>query len=208
MKRIKKFQELGIIVLILLLNTYNLFGQEPSEVRKLAVESNHSSLLFSVPISNGITRITGKFNDYSITMMYDENDLSTTTIEAVIQVASIDTGIADRDQHLLSVDFFDATTYPTITFRSKTITPNEKGFVATGDFTMRGITKELAIPFVTTGKDGKNTFGFTARLTLNRMDHGVGSGFKHDSMENFLGEEIGVEIDFWTKKWKPRKLKE
>jgi polyisoprenoid-binding protein YceI len=67
---------------------------------------------------------------------------------------------------------------------------------------MHGVKKTIEFPLKITGKDGENTIGFSSRLTLNRVDYGVGSDFKHTSMDNFLSKDIHVEIDFWTKKKK------
>ncbi len=179
------------------------------ETKKLAVESNHSTLLFSVPISNGITRITGKFNDYTVELDLNEDDFTKSTLAVTIKVASIDTGIDSRDEHLQSADFFDVENHPHITFVSKKVVKSENGYIVIGAFTMRGVTKEMELPLVFTGRDGKNTFGFSSRLSLNRADYGVGTSFKHDSMDNFIGEMIDVEIDFWTKKRKsPKKTEE
>ncbi|MDC8003830.1 YceI family protein [Aureisphaera galaxeae] len=183
------------------------FGQD-KELKKLTVESNHSTLLFSVPISGGITRIAGKFNDYSMELDMDEDDFTQSKLSVTIQVNSIDTGIPARDEHLLTADFFDVETYPEITFVSETIERTRRGYVVIGTFTMKGVSKTLRLPLEQTGKDGKNTFGFSSRLSINRMDYGVGSDFKHDSMDNFLGERIHVEIDFWTKKRKAPKKTE
>ncbi|MBX2826938.1 MAG: YceI family protein [Flavobacteriaceae bacterium] len=194
------------LLLIMALAILPVMGQE-KELKKLTVESNHSTLQFSVPISSGITRVTGKFIEYDMEMDMDEN-LAPTRLQVTIQVNSIDTGIPGRDEHLLTADFFDSETYPEITFVSDTIQRTRRGYVATGQFTMKGVSKTLRIPLQKTGRDGKNTFGFTSRLSINRMDYGVGADFKHDSMDNFIGERIHIEIDFWTKKRKTPKKEE
>lgn len=175
-------------------------GQE--ETRMLTVEPNHSTVQFIVPISNGITRVTGKFNDYIIDIDYNETDFTKSKISVSIKAASIDTGIDARDDHLRTEDFFYIDKFPEITFTSKEIIKKGESFLVKGLFTMHGVSKEIEFPLIITGKDGKNTIGFSTRLTLNRVDYGVGADFKHSSMENFLSEDIHVEIDFWTKKKK------
>ena len=90
----------------------------------------------------------------------------------VIKAASINTGIERRDNHLRSADFFDVAKYPEITFQSKKIEKKGKGLVAVGDFTMHGVTKEIALPFTVSGvsKDpatGKTT---TARLLAKSLN--------------------------------------
>jgi polyisoprenoid-binding protein YceI len=176
---------------------------------RLAVEPNHSTILFSVPISNGMTRVTGKFKEYTMDIEYDSIQFTNSKILVNIKAASIDTGIDGRDDHLRTADFFDTETYPEISFVSTSITEiDSTHFLLLGDFTMHGVSKQIEVPLVLNGKDGKYTLGFSARLSLNRTDYGVGSDFKHSSMENFIGDEIGVEIDFWTKKWKAPKTEE
>ena len=180
------------------------FTSDQSDTRPLTVESNHSTVQFVVPISNGITRITGKFNDYTIDIAYNDSDFTKSKISTIIKAESIDTGIDARDDHLRTADFFDVEKYPEITFTSKEIIKKGESFLVKGLFSMHGVSKSIEFPLIITGKDGDNTIGFSTRLTLNRFDYGVGAGFKHSSMENFLSEDIHVEIDFWTKKKKKK----
>jgi polyisoprenoid-binding protein YceI len=195
-----------IIVVLLCLSVLMMsFMSDQSDTRPLVVESNHSTIQFIVPISNGITRVTGKFNEYSIDIDYDDSDFTKSIISATIQAKSIDTGIDARDEHLRTVDFFDVEKYPEITFESTEISKKGETFLVSGLFTMHGVSKNIEFPLIITGKDGENTIGFSTRLTLNRIDYGVGAEFKHSSMENFLSEDIHVEIDFWTKKKKQPK---
>ena len=179
-----------------------LFSSTPltGQTVQLEVEPNHSSLGFSIPIG-GFTRVTGKFNDIAINLDYVNNDMAQSSVEAIIQVKSINTGIPARDEHLLSADFFDAEKYPTITFKSTKIFPFEDRFLAIGTFSMHGVTQEVVLPFKIVKADG-NTLGIQIRTQLNRLDYGVAKDFKHTSMPDFLGEIIDVEIDFWTRKKK------
>ncbi|MEZ4795845.1 MAG: YceI family protein [Flavobacteriaceae bacterium] len=189
----------ALLVLTMFITSYKA---DDTETRPLTVESNHSTVQFIVPISNGITRVTGKFNEYSIDIDYNDEDFTQSTISATIKVESIDTGIDARDDHLLTVDFFDVEQFPEITFISEEIIKKDDSFLIKGKFTMHGVSKTIEFPLIITGKEGENTIGFSSRLTLNRVDYGVGADFKHSSMENFLSEDIHVEIDFWTKKKK------
>lgn len=181
---------------------FSSFTSDQSDTRPLTVESNHSTIQFVVPISNGITRITGKFNDYTIDIDYNDSNFTKSKISTTIKAESIDTGIDARDDHLRTSDFFDVEQFPEITFISEVITKKGESFLVKGLFTMHGVTKTIEFPLIITGKDGENTIGFSTRLTLNRIDYGVGADFKHSSMENFLSEDIHIEIDFWTKKKK------
>ncbi|MEL6812571.1 MAG: YceI family protein [Bacteroidota bacterium] len=195
----------ALIAFCLLGIKFNAQVQAESDLLKLAVESNHSTILFSVPISNGITRITGNFSDYAIDIDYVDNDLAKSNVTVTIQSTSIDTGIDGRDEHLRTSDFFDIANYPEIKFESNIIQKTNIGYVAVGDFTMHGITKPMEIPIQITGRDGTYTFGFSSRFSIKRSDFDLGTEFKHTSIENFLGDEISVEVDFWTKKRKEKK---
>ena len=200
----KRHYSLMLSCLLCLTVSLSSFNSPEPNVKKLAVESNHSTVLFSVPISNGITRITGKFTEFSIDIDLVDEDFEKSKIKAVILTQSIDTGIPGRDDHLRTIDFFDTERFPEITFTSENIIKTEDGFVAKGNFQLHGITKQLQIPFVVTGKDGENTIGLSSRLTIKRSDFNLGTEFQHTDMENFIGDEIGVEIDFWTKKRKEK----
>lgn len=203
-----KLKSIRIFLLIGTLAVLSSFGALVFDFTRLNVESNHSTIQFYVPISNGITRMSGKFTDYSMDIAYDSINFTNSKILVNIKAESINTGIDGRDEHLRTADFFDTEAFPEITFLSTSIVENEEGsYLVDGDFTMRGITKNIQLPLTITGKDGKYTVGFSSRLVLNRMDYNIGSDFKHTSMDNFIGEEITIEIDFWTKKWKAPKTK-
>jgi polyisoprenoid-binding protein YceI len=187
----------ALLVLTMFITSYKA---DETETRPLTVEPNHSTVQFIVPISNGITRVTRKFNEYSIDIDYNDEDFTQSIISATIKVESINTGIDTRDDHLRTADFFDVEQFPEITFFSEKIIKKDDSFLIKGKFTMHGVSKTIEFPLNITGKEGENTIGFSSRLTINRVDYGVGSDFKHTSMDNFLSEDIHVEIDFWTKK--------
>lgn len=168
----------------------------------LVAETNHSTVQFSVPISRGITRITGKFNTYTITLTLPDGDLTRATIKAVIQAASINTGAPGRDEDLKSEDFFDAAKYPEIVFTSDRVEKTADGYLATGTLQLHGVAKIIQLPFTITERRNETTIGFRCRTSLRRTDYGVGTTFKHTTDDQFIADEIGIEIDFWTKKAK------
>ncbi|MBT8284511.1 MAG: YceI family protein [Flavobacteriaceae bacterium] len=172
-----------------------------SQIRKLTVEPNHSTIGFNISIA-GFTQVTGKFTDYELNLDWNESSMDSSKISTVIKVKSIDTGIPDRDAHLRTADFFDEEKYPHITFESDSILQIDySNFKAFGKFTMHGVTKDFVFPFQIV-KIENNTVGIRSRTTLNRQDYGVGSEFKHSAMPDFLSDIIEVEIDFWTRKRK------
>ena len=191
---------LGLMAIIFMSSAIR--SQEESNIRKLTAETNHSSLIFSVPIANGITRITGRFNEFSIDMNLVNDDLEQSSIWATIKTESIDTGIGGRDEHLRTEDFFNTEKYPEITLESKEIKKMGNMYLMIATLTMHGVSKDIQVPIEMTGRDGKNTFGFKARFSVNRTEFGVGNSFQHTDIENFLAEDIDVEVDFWTKRRK------
>lgn len=172
-----------------------------AQTKKLTVEPNHSTVGFHISIA-GFTRVTGKFMDYDIDLDWNEKVLDSCHVTATIKVESIDTGIPDRDAHLRTADFFDIENHPEIVFQSDSIRQIDYShFEAHGQFSMHGMSQAFILPFQIVKID-KNTIGIRSRTSLNRKEYGVGSGFQHTSMPNFLSDMIAVEIDLWTKKRK------
>ncbi len=132
-----------------------------------------------------ISEVSGRFNDVAGEVTLDKDAL--TAAKATIQVKSVDTGIAKRDDHLRTPDFFDAAQFPTITFESMKV---EKDKI-TGKFTMHGVTKEIAMPVTVKGpiKDpwGNTRIALSAETTLNRTDYGMKSMMG-------VGDEVKIKI--------------
>jgi polyisoprenoid-binding protein YceI len=173
-----------------------------SSASELNVDAPHSNVGFSIPILGGLSQVKGKFTEFTVTINYDEKDVTKSSVNAVIKAASIDTGIAQRDTHLRTKDFFDVEKYPEITFKSSRVEKKGKGMVAHGTFTMHGVSKEIALPITMTGKfvnpETKATvYGFVANLKINRMDYGI--SYARKGSENFLGNEVDIELAILTK---------
>lgn len=172
-----------------------------AQTKKLQAETNHSSVVFEIPVA-GFTLVNGRFNTFTIEMDWNVAHPDSSTIRAKIHSNSIDTGIDDRDAHLRSEDFFNATKYPYIEFISDSIQRvNYANFKAFGTLNMHGVEKPYVLPLELVKADG-NTLGFRSRTSLNRLDYGVGKDFIHSSMPDFLPDTILVRIDFWTKRRK------
>ncbi len=172
------------------------------------VEPNHSTIGFVVPIAGGITKVTGKFTDFKITLSWQEpitkdSDITKCSINAAIKAASINTGNSDRDKDLQGADFFEAEKYPEITFQSKLVKKKGDEYLMIGDLAMRGKTKTIEMPVVVTGmsptEDGRPVWGFSTQLKLNRKEFDIGTDWVHSAIPNFIGDEVTVEIDLWTR---------
>jgi polyisoprenoid-binding protein YceI len=182
------------------------FAPVYSAVTKYAADAAHSNIGFSMPILGGLSQVRGKFTDFTVEIVYDDQDVTKSTVNAVIKATSIDTGIERRDAHLRNADFFDVEKFPEITFRSSRIERKGKDFVAHGTFTMHGVSKEIALPFTVNGvrkdeKSGKTTLGATARTTLNRRDFGI--SYSRADNPTFLGDMVEVELNIITRAASP-----
>lgn len=198
---IKKFFILPLLVLIVASASFF------AATTKYETDAAHSNIGFSVPIAGGLSHVRGKFTDFNVAIVYDDKDISKSSVNAVIKATSVDTGIERRDAHLRTADFFDVEKNPEITFKSSRIEKKGKGFIAHGMFTMRGVAKEIALPFTINGvsrdeKTGKTTLGVTARTTLNRKDYGV--SFSRPDNPNFLGDMIDIELNIITRAGSPQ----
>jgi polyisoprenoid-binding protein YceI len=176
-------------------------------VTKYDIDAAHSNIGFSVPIAGGLSNVRGKFNEFTVTIVYDDKDVTKSSVEAVIKAASIDTGIEKRDAHLRNPDFFDVEKYPEITFKSSRIEKKGKDFIAHGTFSMHGVSKEIAIPFTVNGvttdaKTRKTVLGATGRTTVNRRDYGI--NFARPDNPTFLGDAIEIELNLITRAASPQ----
>jgi polyisoprenoid-binding protein YceI len=174
-----------------------------------SVDTAHSNVGFSVPIAGGLASVSGKFGQFSVNLNFDETDITKSTVEATIKADSINTGIAGRDTHLKTPDFFDVAKYPEITFKSKKVEKKGKSLMLTGDFSMHGVTKEISFPFTLVGncydqkaKTVAPPCGFSANLKINRADYGITYARKDDA--NFIGTVIDVNLNLLAVKPKPK----
>lgn len=173
----------------------------------LKLEPNHSSIGFQIPIAGGITKVRGSFSSFDVKINWDKDDITKSTVTAEIEASSISTANADRDNDLRTEQFFDVENHPKIIFTSTQIKKNGKGYIAIGDLTMRGVTREVQLDFVVNGAPGADQryLGISISGSLNRQDFGVGSSWKHSLIENFIGDIVKFEMDLWAKPPKAKK---
>jgi polyisoprenoid-binding protein YceI len=193
---LKKYLMIQAVVCCLL-----LIAAPVGNAASYEVDTAHSTVGFSVPILGGLSQVSGKFSDFTATIVYDEADVTKSSVSAKIKTASIDTGIERRDAHLRTPDFFDAEKYPEITFQSTRVEKKGKQLIAHGTLTMHGVSKEISIPFTVTGKntnpDKKMVVGFSGRLKLNRRDYGI--AYQNKANPQFIGDEIEISLNLITR---------
>jgi polyisoprenoid-binding protein YceI len=140
----------------------------------------HSFIGFKVK-HMGLIDVPGYFRDFTGNVNFDAADITKSSVEFTAKATSIDTGVAARDRHLRTADFFDVEKYPDLTFKSTKVEKKGKNYVLTGDLTMRGVTKSVSFPFQIAGwlppdERSGGKMGIVAETTLNRRDFGVNYG--------------------------------
>ena len=159
------------------------------------VDASHSSVDFS--IRHLVGRTKGRFGDFSGTITYDAAKPDSSSFSGTIQVASIDTGNERRDGHLKNADFFEAETYPTITFESTEVTSTgENTLDVKGKLTMHGTTKEVTLPIEILGtginpRSGKAQIGLETNFSILCSDYGVNSWERFSAV---LGDEVKIQV--------------
>lgn len=162
------------------------------------IDATHSEISFK--IRHLLAKTSGRFTKFAGAVVIDEKDLKKSSVEVTIEVSSINTDNENRDKHLRTADFFDVEKFPKITFKSTAVREVEKGKLEiTGDFTMRGVTKQITFPITNAGtqagpRPGSVVAGFIdGALKLNRNDFGIkyGAGMLGDDVEISLNIEAG-----------------
>jgi polyisoprenoid-binding protein YceI len=175
-----------------------LLASAAAAADRYEIDPVHTEVGFSVK-HLVINNVRGKFNDFSGTILYDENDITKSSVQVSIKAASIDTGVKDRDNDLRSPNFFDVAKYPKLTFQSRSIEKRGDGYVAVGTLTMHGIAKEIALPFTLNGKIkdpwGSERVGFEAGLTINRQDWGINYSKVMDNGGLMVGNDVKIELN-------------
>jgi polyisoprenoid-binding protein YceI len=145
-----------------------------------------------------VSKVKGRFHDFEGAITIAENPLDS-KVEATIQLASVDTKDAQRDEHLRSDDFFAVATHPTMTFVSREVRPDGVDFVVVGDLTIRGVTRpvELDLEFNGVSADpwGGTRAGFTAKTEVNRRDFGLEWNVALDTGGVLVGEKVKIELE-------------
>lgn len=145
-----------------------------------------------------VTKVRGTFKEFEGDVTVPENPLES-KVRVVVQMASIDTGNADRDGHLRTNDFFDVTQYPTMTFESTGIEEDDGSYKLHGDLTLRGVTKPVTFDVefegVTGDPWGGTRAGFSATTTINRKDWGVEWNAPLETGGVMVGDKVQIEVD-------------
>lgn len=159
----------------------------------------HSHVEFAVKHMM-LSTVKGRFAKLEGVVAYDESDPTHTTVDVSIDVASLDTRMEARDQHLRSADFFDAATFPRLHFVSRRAErAGDDEYKLVGDLTIRDVTREVALDVTVegTGKNpwGKEVVGFSAKGKLDRTAFGLNWNAALETGGILVGNEVKISID-------------
>jgi polyisoprenoid-binding protein YceI len=170
------------------------------------LDASHSYVGFSVRHMMVVNQ-RGNFTKFSGTLKYDDKDPAQSSVEAIIDLASVDTREPKRDEHLRSADFFGVAKFPTMTFRSKKFEKAGEGFKVTGDLSLHGVTKSVVLDVGALSPESKDPFGnlkvgTSASATISRKDFGLTWNKALETGGIAVGEEvkISLELEFNRKK--------
>jgi polyisoprenoid-binding protein YceI len=164
------------------------------------IDPVHSVIEFKVKHMM-ISNVKGHFSSVTGVLHFDESKPENSSVEASIDVASIDTREGQRDAHLKSAEFFDVEKFPTMTFRSTGVrqTAPARGTVE-GDLTIRGITRKVAFDVEGPGEPGKDPWGNTrvaisATTKISRKDFGLVYNAALETGGVLIGDEVTISLD-------------
>jgi polyisoprenoid-binding protein YceI len=161
------------------------------------IDPVHSEIGFTVRHMM-VSKVRGKFTEFSGDIVTADNPLDSSGT-ATIDLSSIDTGNADRDNHIRSADFFDVDSHKTMTFRSTGIRPDGDDYYLDGELTLRGIAKPITLR-VELGGFGPDPFGgtrtgFTATGELKRSDFGVDFNAVLETGGVVVGDKVQIVLE-------------
>ena len=138
--------------------------------------------------------LIGNFKGAKGEIKFDEKDLANSSVNCTVDITTVNTGIGGRDKHLQAKGFFDAAGFPVGSFISAKIEKSNEGFIATGNFSLKGTTKEIAIPFLYEGTSGtgNDTGMFKGSFSIKRSEYSIGKPDEDISDEVTITLEIPV----------------
>jgi polyisoprenoid-binding protein YceI len=161
------------------------------------IDPVHSEVGFAVRHMM-VSKVRGKFKTFSGELVTAENPLDS-SVTAEIDLASIDTGAQQRDDHIRSADFFEVEKYPTMTYRSAGVRAHGDGYVLDGDLTLKGVTKQVPLTLELNGFGpdpyGGTRAGFTATTEINRRDFGVNFSAPMQNGGAVVADKITIHLE-------------
>ncbi len=163
-----------------------------------AIDPVHSEVSFTVRHLM-VSKVRGRFTRFAGTFVTGEDPLES-SVEASVELASIDTDNADRDAHIRSADFFDVERYPTLTYRSTGIRRDGDGFIVDGELSLHGVTRSVPLALEVNGFQASTPFGdtragFSATAEINRNDFGIEFNAPLEGGGVVLGNKVQIALE-------------
>lgn len=171
----------------------------PLAAADYTIDTAHSSAGFAVKHMM-VSTVRGEITLASGTVSFDEKNPAATKVEAALDIATVNTGNAKRDEHLKSADFFDAAKFPQITFKSRKAWKQGSNLAVLGDLTIHGVTKEVTLTVEQPTAELKDAWGLlrrgaTATTTINRKDFGLAYNSVLETGGVAISDEVKITID-------------
>jgi polyisoprenoid-binding protein YceI len=163
------------------------------------IDHNHTQVNFQVR-HMGVSTVRGSLSGITGTVVWDDKDPTKSSVEATIDATTVSTNNDARDKHLKSPDFFNVEKFPTLTFKSTSVTGSAGKLQIIGDLTLAGVTKSVTLDVdgptaPIKGQGGKMVTGFSATGMLKRSDFNFGSKFVSPVLSDEVKFTIDVEAD-------------
>jgi polyisoprenoid-binding protein YceI len=164
------------------------------------LDTNHTAIQFKVK-HMVVSNVRGNFEKFSGTVVYDEADVTKSSADITIDLASVNTRVAKRDADLRSPNFFDVEKYSTMTFKSKKVEKLQEGRLRmTGDLTLHGVTREVHLDVegptqAVKDPQGDTRVGGQATARINRKDFGLTWNKVLEGGGIVVGEDVEITID-------------
>jgi polyisoprenoid-binding protein YceI len=160
-----------------------------------APDKAHSEVDFTI-LHMSLTNVRGRFGNIGGTVVWNDADITKSTVKLTIDVSSVDTGVGARDNDLKSPNFFDVAQFPTATFVSTSISKTGGGLQISGNLTLHGVTKPVVLQVEgpkgpITGMDKNQHSGFSGTTTIKRTDFGIGAKVP----SAIVGEDAALTFD-------------
>lgn len=155
----------------------------------------HSEVDFSI-LHMSLSKVHGRIGLANGQIVWNEGDVTKSTVNMVLDVPSVDTGVAPRDNDLKSANLFDTAQFPTATFVSTSVSKADKGLTVAGNLTLHGVTKPVTLQVEgpmgpVPGMDHKPHAGFSATATISRSAFGVGTKYPNA----VIGDDVQLSIE-------------
>jgi polyisoprenoid-binding protein YceI len=161
------------------------------------IDAVHSDVSFSVRHMM-VSKVKGRFGSFSGTIVTGESPLES-TVEAAIELSSIDTNNEGRDTHIKSADFFEVETHPTMTYKSTSIAADGDDYIVQGDLTLKGVTKNVPLKLefngITPSPFGDTRAGFSATTEISRSEFGVDISMPMETGGVVVGDKISISLE-------------